>query len=145
MSKKMTITIEVEGGNPQAVIKCNGEEYVVDGLALFAETADSKSAFTFFWNRPGPAARGVVRGISAAIQQGNDWAAQFYRAVLKGFCLATGVTVDRTNHLSTEEALERWENPNMWDDANQRNWGYQDSEDVLVDKQKSEDQRKKFH
>src|SRR5512146_3401689 len=106
--KKMTITIEVEGGNPQATIRCGDDLYVVDGLALFADSEADGNLMTFYWNRPGMAAKAVVRGSAAAIDRVGEWAAQFYRAMLRGFCLATGVRPEH-EEAGPEEILERWE------------------------------------
>ena len=110
MPKKMTITIEVEGGNPQATIRCNDAVYVVDGLALFADSDIEGNLFSFWWNRPGPAARAVVRSCAAAINQADEWATQFYRAMLRGFCQCTQET--RQNEVTAEEVLARWEKEN---------------------------------
>src|SRR5512146_1924542 len=106
--KKMTITIEVEGGNPQATIRCGDDLYVVDGLALFADAEADGNLVTFYWNRPGMAAKAVVRGSAAAIDRGDEWATQFYRAMLRGFCTATGGRPER-EQADPEEILERWE------------------------------------
>lgn len=106
--KKMTITIEVEGGKPQATIRWGDDLYVVDGLALFADSEAGGNLVTFYWNRPGMAAQAVVRGPAAAIKQGDEWAAQFYRAMLRGFCLATGVRPER-EEIDPEDTLNRWE------------------------------------
>lgn len=112
--KKMTITIEVEGGNPQATIRCGDDLYVVDGLALFADSEADGNLMTFYWNRPGTAAKAVVRGSEAAIDRGDEWATQFYRAMLRGFCLATGVRPER-KEVDPEDVLKRWEgeDPNI--------------------------------
>ena len=107
-NKKMTITIEVEGGNPQATIRCGDDLYVVDGLALFADSEADGNLLTFYWNRPGLAAKAVVRGSAAAIDHGDESAAQFYRAMLRGFSLATGVRLDR-EEVDPEDILKRWE------------------------------------
>lgn len=106
--KKMTITIEVEGGKPQATIRCGDDLYVVDGLALFADSEADGNLVTFYWNRPGMAAKAVVRGSAAAIEQGDERAAEFYRAILRGFCLATGVRPEGEES-DPEETLKRWE------------------------------------
>lgn len=106
--KKMTITIEVEGGNTQATIRFGEDLYVVDGLALFAGSEADGNLLTFYWNRPGEAARAVVRGAATAIEGGDEWAAQFYRAVLRGFCLATGARPER-EEVDLEDVLKRWE------------------------------------
>jgi len=104
--KKMTITIEVEGGNPQATIRCGDDLYVVDGLALFADSEEDGNLMTFHWNHPGMAAKAVVRGSAAAIDSGDEWATQFYRAMLRGFCLATGVRPER-EEADPEDVLKR--------------------------------------
>jgi hypothetical protein len=106
--KKMTITIEVEGGNPQATIRCGDDVYVVDGLALFAGSEANESLMTFYWNRPGAAAKAVVGAAAAAIRRGDEWAAQFYRALLRGFSLATGVRPEQ-NVADPKDILDRWE------------------------------------
>lgn len=106
--KKMTITIEVEGGKPQATIRCGDDLYVVDGLALFADSEAGGNLLTFYWNRPGLAAQAVVRGSAAAIEQGDEWAAQFYQTMLRGFCLATDVHPEREES-DPEDTLNRWE------------------------------------
>lgn len=106
--KKMMITIEVEGGNPRATIRCGDDLYVVDGLALFADSEADGNLVTFYWNRPAEAARAVVKGAAAAIEHGDDWAIQFYRALLRGFCLATGTRPER-KEADPEDVLKRWE------------------------------------
>lgn len=112
--KKMTITIEVESGNPQATIRCGDDVYVVDGLALFADSEADGNLVTFYWNRPGMAAKAVVRGSAVAVDHGDEWAAQFYRAMLRGFCLATGVRPER-EEVDPEDVLKRWnsKDPNI--------------------------------
>lgn len=112
--KKMTITIEVEGGNPQATIRCGDDLYVVDGLALFADSEADGNLMTFYWNRPGMAAKAVVTGCAEAIDRGDEWATQFYRAMLRGFCTAAGVRPER-NEADPEDVLKRWESedPNI--------------------------------
>src|SRR5512146_2153055 len=112
--KKMTITIEVEGGNPQAAIRCGDDLYLVDGLALFADSEADGNLVTFYWNRPSMAAKAVVRGSAAAIESGDEWAAQFYRAMLRGFCAAAGVRPER-EEADPDDILKRWESddPNI--------------------------------
>jgi hypothetical protein len=112
--KKMTITIEVEGGNPQATIRCGDDLYVVDGLALFADSEADGNLMTFYWNRPGMAANAVVRGSAEAIDRGDEWATQFYRDMLRGFCLAARVRPER-KEIDPEDVLKRWESedPNI--------------------------------
>jgi hypothetical protein len=54
------------------------------------------------------AAKAVVRGCAKAIERGDEIATQFYRAMLKGFAMATGACQDR-NHVDPKDILERWE------------------------------------
>jgi hypothetical protein len=45
---------------------------VVDGLALFADFEADGNLITFYWNRPGMAAKAAVRGCAAAINRGDE-------------------------------------------------------------------------
>jgi len=106
MPNKFRITIEVEGGKEEATIKTpDGNEYIVKGLALFGDAEQDGQLVTFFWNQPGLAAKAVVRGCATAINRGDEITTQFYRAILKGFAMATG-----TRHQDNiEEVVSRWE------------------------------------
>jgi len=107
MPNKFCITIEVEGGKQEATIKTsNGDEFTVNGLALFGDAEQNGQLFSFFWNQPGLAAKAVVRSCACAINRGDEIATQFYRAILKGFASATG-----TRHEdNAKEIAARWEN-----------------------------------
>jgi hypothetical protein len=143
MTKRLRIVIDVEGGSEEATITINGDKkYVGTGLALFMDSPQEGNLITFFWNSPGHAAKAVVRGLGKAIEAGDEVATQFYRAVLKGFAMATGQ--DTRKRIDPQELLEKWDEEdearasNKWLDPNQENWGRQDSEDVLRDKQDAE-------
>lgn len=105
--KRFTITIEVEGGTENAVIRTSdGREWHVKGISIFADGGPNE-LFTFFWNSPSVAATAFVRGLIEAVNQGNEVAAQFYRAVLKMLVLATG-TGEHPKQILPEELLAKW-------------------------------------
>lgn len=106
--KKFRIVIEVEGGKEDCKIIIGDEVYEGKGLALFMDSPQEGNLVTFFWNRPSHAAKAVVRGCAKAIEAGDEVATQFYRAILKGFASATGVSSD-VQHVDAKEVLERWE------------------------------------
>jgi len=109
MSNKFRITIEVEGGKEEATIKTsNGDEFVVNGLALFGDAEHDGQLLNFFWNKPGMAAKAVVRGCACAINSGDEITTQFYRAILKGFSISTGIRQVK-EVADPEEILSRWE------------------------------------
>jgi hypothetical protein len=105
---KLTIVIECEGGNEDATITINDQKYVGKGLALFMDSPQEGNLITFFWNSPGHAAKAVVRGCERAISSGDEVATQFYRAILKGFAMATGESPDR-QRVDPKDLLERWD------------------------------------
>lgn len=108
MSKKFRIIIDVEGGKQEAKISTStGDEYIVDGLALFGDAEGDGRMFSFYWNRPDMAAKAVVKGCACAINRGDEITTQFYRSMLKGFCMATGTQAKQ--EVEPEDILSRWE------------------------------------
>lgn len=104
--KKMTIEIEVTGGQEEALIRCNGEEYIVRGLALFADGAPG-NLFSFFWASPLMAAQAVIKSCAEAYRREDAFAQSFYACLLRGFALATG-SYPKPEEKGLEK-LESWE------------------------------------
>jgi len=105
--ERFTITIEVEGGTENSVIRTSdGREWHVKGIVIFADGGPGQ-LFSFTWNSPGMAARAFVRSMIESVKQGNEVVVQFYRAVLKMLVQATG-TGEHPNQILPGELLARW-------------------------------------
>lgn len=83
----------------------DGQEFVVRGLALFADGGDGH-LFSYTWNSPAIAARGCIRALAAAFSQGNEFVIQFYRCLFKQLSLTTGA---ERQMVDPNDLLRRWD------------------------------------
>lgn len=101
------ITITPVPGSEDCTVKTSdGQEFSVRGLAIFADGGEG-NLFSYWWNSPGMAASGFVRALSQAIQRGDTFAQQFYKAILRGLTMATGGKDKK--YVSVDDILRRWE------------------------------------
>lgn len=106
----LTITIEVEGGNPVVTVKDSaGNEKKVTGLVLFGFSPTRDELYGFSWGEPGDASKAVVEVIARACNGGDSWMVKFYRSLLERFIRATGVMPANAKEVTPEEVLRRWD------------------------------------
>ena len=112
MSDPWSITITPVPGSEDCTVRVDKDEYVVHGLALFADGGDSH-LISFFWNSPAVAAAGCVKSFAQAIRSENPFAIEFYQYLLRYMVKVTGV--GGLNELSPEDALRMFEAKSIYE------------------------------
>ena len=98
------ITITPIPGSQDCKITTPEGEYLVRGLALFADGGD-QNLLSFFWNSAPIAAAACVKSMAQAIRSENQSAIQFYQYLLRFMCRVTGISA---NEETADEALKRF-------------------------------------
>jgi hypothetical protein len=105
----LTITIEVEGGNPTVRIKDSaGNESEATGFVMFGFSPSTEQLYGFSWGSAGESAKAVVEVVARACNAGDGWMQEFYQALLGQFIKSTGVLPPGVKEITAEEALARW-------------------------------------
>jgi hypothetical protein len=107
MSDGWSITITpVSGGEDCKIRTSDGQEFVVKGLALFADSGGEGNLFSFYWNSPKVAACALVRSCVESIRREDPFALKFYQTMFYMFAKATGA---QNTVLTPEDAVRMFE------------------------------------
>jgi hypothetical protein len=132
--KKDKFTIEIEPGTHKIIIRdSSGVEKELNSCLVSGGCPEGGDVFLFGWGHPRDVAASLAEGLSRS--QGyeeREWWLSFIECLGKEMAVRT---------ISSGEKLTL-EKINKWTDPDQSRWAGYDSEDVLIDKKKSEDRKK---
>lgn len=132
---KIVIIIEIDQENKLVTIKSDGKEYTFESIALFAGDAVHKECFIKMFGASADAAWSYAQGYIMAQENPGTALKSFYKQCAACICQAIDPNVFK-NEVTVDEALNKWEC------SDQTKWAGWDSEDVLIDKAKSEAKKK---
>ncbi len=113
MSDPWSITITpIPGCEDCKISTSDGQEFVVKGLALFADNAGEGNLFSFYWNDPKTAACALVRSCAESIRREDPFALKFYQTMFYQFAKVTGA---KNTVLTPEDALRMFEAKEAYD------------------------------
>jgi hypothetical protein len=136
MSDKRTIIIEIsEDERTIIVTNSDGEMFKLESLALFGGDARKQEFFIQMYGASADAAWSYGQGFRIAMAEGSEMTAlkNFYKQSAAHCCMAIDPDTFR-QEAGAEEII------NKWTSDDQTKWALWDTEDVLEDKQKHEDQ-----
>ena len=133
---KHSLTIEIDEETHSIKITHNNEVYHLQSLALFGGSAVDQEIFIKIFGSSSDAAWSYAQGFKIAhASEGGKALENFYKQCSAHICMAIDPTAFR-NEVSADALINKWE----CDD--QSKWFGMDSEDVLYDKQISEENKK---
>lgn len=135
---KTVITIEVDQENNTVTIKSNGKEHIFESIALFAGDAKHKEVFIQMFGASADAAWTYAQGFIMAQEDKRSSLCSFYKQCACHIAQAIDPMAFK-NEVEADALLNKWEC------TDQTKWAGWDSEDVLIDKQKSEDKKKQWN
>lgn len=131
-----TLTIEIDEQTKQIRVVHNGESYLLQSLAIFGGDAKNQEVFIKMFGSSADAAWAYAQGYRIAHSaEGGPALNSFYKQCAAHICKIIDPNAFQ-NEITAEEAVNKWECPD------QTKWAGWDTEDVLADKQKSEDKKK---
>ena len=138
--KKLNLTIEVDRENNFICVKTSeGEEFILQSLALFGGDAQANKAFVQMYGASADAAWSFGQGFKMSRQEGaGKGIKNFFKQVVAHVCRILDPNQFR-QEVGGEEMVNKWES------TDQSKWGGWDSEDVLIDKAISEAKKKKIY
>jgi len=129
------IIIEIDQDTKIVTIKCDGKEYIFESVALFAGDAVHKEIFIKMFGTSADAAWSYAQGYKMARGKPGTAFNSFYKQCAAHICQIIDPNIFK-NEVDAENLLNKWEC------TDQSKWFGWDSEDVLIDKQKSENKKK---
>jgi len=129
------VIIEIDQDTKIVTIKCDGKEYVFESVALFAGDATHKEIFIKMFGASADAAWSYAQGYIMAQAKPGTAFNSFYKQCAAHICQAIDPVAFK-NEVSAESLLNKWEC------TDQTKWAGWDTEDVLIDKAKSEAKKK---
>ena len=131
-----TLTIEIDEQTKQIRVVHNGESYLLQSLAIFGGDAKNQEVFIKMFGASADAAWAYAQGYRIAHSaEGGPALNSFYKQCAAHICKIIDPNAFQ-NEITAEEAVNKWECPD------QTKWAGWDTEDVLADKQKSEEKKK---
>jgi hypothetical protein len=127
--------IDIDEENGVVTILSGGKEYIFESIALFAGDAQHKEMLIQMFGSSADAAWTYAQGFVMAQQKQGSAMNNFYKQCAAHICQAIDPVAFK-NEVQADELLNKWEC------QDQCKWAGWDTEDVLVDKQKSEDKKK---
>ena len=136
---KHSITIEIDEETKTLKITHNGQTFELQSLAIFGGDAQNQEIFIKLFGSSADAAWAYAQGFRIANSvEGGKALKNFYKQSAAHICQIIDPNAYE-NEITANEALNRWE----CDD--QTRWFDMDSEDVLDDKQISENNKKRWN
>lgn len=141
MTKKINrkYVIEVDDEDRSIKITDNeGKEFILKSVALFGADAETKECYIQMFGASADAAWAYGRGfVISHSPEGGRELKNFYKQCAAHICFAID-PMSFKNTVGAEEVLNKWES------QDQTKWALWDTEDVLIDKEKSEKRAKKL-
>jgi tRNA A37 N6-isopentenylltransferase MiaA len=133
------IVIVVDKTARSLVLKHNGKEYKLQSLALFGGDAKTQEIFVQMYGSSADAAWSFAQAWRIAMsEEGGPSLRSFFKQCAAHICkILNPDEYKRT--VQAEELLNKWES------TDQTKWGSWDTEDVLIDKQLSEEAKKRWN
>ena len=137
--KKLNLAIEVDTENGFICVKTSdGEEIILQSLALFGGDAQANKAFIKMYGASADSAWSFAQGFKISRgEKAGKGIKNFFKQAVAHIC-----------HIIDPNQFRREvggaEMVNKWESTDQTKWGGWDSEDVLIDKAKSEAKKKKW-
>ena len=133
---KHSLTIEIDEETHTITVTQDGKVYHLQSLALFGGDAVHQEIFIKLFGSSADAAWSYAQGFRIAhADEGGKALENFYKQCSAHICMAIDPAAFH-NEISADALVNRWES------KDQSKWFGMDSEDVLIDKQISEDNKK---
>lgn len=133
MSKK--IVLEIDEENKTITVMIDNKEYTFESIVLFAGDAKNKEVFIQMFGASADAAWSYAQGYIMAQENKGSSLCNFYKQCACHIAQAIDPVAFK-NEIEADALLNKWEC------QDQTKWAGWDTEDVLIDKQKSEDKKK---